>query len=240
MLDKSWVSTTGRSTEPGDKEAIVIEIADTGPGVSPIDEDRIFQPFERGTTDEPDSTCAHSGMGLGLSIARDIATRHGGTLEVLRTEGEGSCFRFRFPKTETQAQSWMIRATQQAIKDVRPLTLPLGCVLLQLRAAQHGQDDRVYPDPLSAIQLVATQNLRPTDTVLAIEGKLLLLVPACTRAAAHAMIDRVLGYTRETARTFRGPFGEEGVAYGVSAYPEDGETAEAILGRAEAEMRARV
>ncbi len=91
---------------------------------------------------------------------------------------------------------------------------------------------------MSAIQLVATQNLRPTDTVLAIEGQLLLLIPGSTRAAAHAMIGRILVYTRESARAFRGAFGEEGIAYGVSAYPEDGETGEAILGRAEAEMRA--
>ena len=177
-------------------------------------------------------------MGLGLSIARDIAVRHGGSLDIRNTEGDGACLVFRFPKSQTHVRSWMLRATQRAIDDVRPLSLPLGCVLLPLGTRNRDQESRVQSDLLSAVRLSATQNLRPTDAVLAIDGQLLLLIPGTTRSAASAMTDRILQYPRAMARGHSEAFGEGIVAFGVASYPEDGSTAEAILARAEVEASA--
>ncbi|MEZ4648641.1 MAG: HAMP domain-containing sensor histidine kinase [Candidatus Eisenbacteria bacterium] len=57
----------------GDASAWCVEVRDHGPGVSPEDRDRIF---------EPDFTTRSDGIGLGLAIARSTAEAHGGTLEV--------------------------------------------------------------------------------------------------------------------------------------------------------------
>jgi signal transduction histidine kinase len=52
-----------------------LEVADEGPGVAPIDRERIFERFERGSTPS-----GEGGFGLGLAIGRELARRMGGEL----------------------------------------------------------------------------------------------------------------------------------------------------------------
>ena len=68
--------------------AMVIEVADTGPGISDEIAARLFQPFV---------TTKAGGMGIGLSISRRIIESHGGTLTVRRNENGGATFRFDLP-----------------------------------------------------------------------------------------------------------------------------------------------
>jgi signal transduction histidine kinase len=65
-------------------------VADSGPGVAPEDRERIFEPFYRATHGSADGGGA--GVGLGLSIVRQIAERHGGRVACLPREGGGSLF----------------------------------------------------------------------------------------------------------------------------------------------------
>jgi signal transduction histidine kinase len=67
-----------------------VDVADSGPGVDVAIRDRIFDPFF--TTRE-----VGHGTGLGLSISRQIAAAHGGTLELLESDG-GARFRLRLPR----------------------------------------------------------------------------------------------------------------------------------------------
>jgi two-component system osmolarity sensor histidine kinase EnvZ len=60
-------------------------VEDDGPGIPPEDFERAIQPFAR--LDE--ARGHHAGMGLGLSIALDIARAHGGTLELGKSEALG-------------------------------------------------------------------------------------------------------------------------------------------------------
>ena len=68
-----------------------IDVADTGPGISPQDLERIFHPFQRArnTPHSNDST------GLGLTISRLITEQMGGELTVESVEGQGSTFSLR-------------------------------------------------------------------------------------------------------------------------------------------------
>ncbi len=68
---------------------VVIEVADSGPGVPPDLRSRIFDPF---FTTKP----AGQGTGLGLPTAREIVTRHGGTLDVRERSGK-TFFRIELP-----------------------------------------------------------------------------------------------------------------------------------------------
>jgi len=231
------VSNRGQTESNIGDESIVIEIYDTGPGIEPADQERIFKPFERGTsTGLSQGSLGSEGMGLGLAIARDITERHGGMLRIRSTTGEGSCFVFRFPISKTCARSWMLRATQQALEDVRPLRAPLAAVLLRFGTDHSNLDEHVHPNVFSAVQQIAIQNLRPTDTVLAIESQLLLLIRGSTRSGAYAMIDRVLHSLTEIERSGGPNFGEYNMVFGAAASPEDGDSAEEILSRAEAEL----
>jgi two-component system sensor histidine kinase BaeS len=70
-----------------DRETVVIEVADTGPG---IPADRLEQVFDRfvkaGDT---------AGTGLGLSIARDLVAAHGGTIAAANRPEGGAVFTIR-------------------------------------------------------------------------------------------------------------------------------------------------
>jgi two-component system sensor histidine kinase BaeS len=74
-------------------EQLIVQVADTGPGIPMEEQDKIFQPFYRG------SHGRHivQGMGLGLSIARDIITAHGGEIGLQSMPGSGSRFTLRMP-----------------------------------------------------------------------------------------------------------------------------------------------
>jgi signal transduction histidine kinase len=80
----------------------VVEIRDTGSGIAEQDRDRIFERFYR--TDESRSRRT-GGVGLGLSICREIVTLFGGTVRVLASSPEGSTFEVRLPGARTSAGS---------------------------------------------------------------------------------------------------------------------------------------
>src|SRR5919108_1030913 len=69
---------------------IMLEIADTGPGMRPEIQDRIFEPF---FTTKP----AGVGTGLGLPLCRGIVEGHAGTLQVQSQPGQGTVFRIELP-----------------------------------------------------------------------------------------------------------------------------------------------
>ncbi len=77
------------TTRPGAGGELVLEIRDTGPGIRPEAQERIFQVFfsSRG-----------GGTGLGLPIARQIVERHGGFIELESKPGHGATFRIRIPR----------------------------------------------------------------------------------------------------------------------------------------------
>jgi signal transduction histidine kinase len=67
---------------------------DTGPGIPPEDQPRIFERFyrvEKGRSREK------GGTGLGLSIVRHIVTLHGGDVTIASEPGVGTTFRFEIP-----------------------------------------------------------------------------------------------------------------------------------------------
>jgi two-component system sensor histidine kinase BaeS len=76
-----------------DGDTFWIRVSDTGPGIEPKEQERIFAPFYRSQTGRR----FPKGMGLGLTIARDLVTAHGGQLELESTLGKGSQFTIRIP-----------------------------------------------------------------------------------------------------------------------------------------------
>jgi len=70
-----------------------IRVLDSGPGITPEEQSRIFAPFYRGSAGRR----FPQGMGLGLSIAHDLITAHGGHIEVSSTPGAGSAFTIWLP-----------------------------------------------------------------------------------------------------------------------------------------------
>jgi PAS domain S-box-containing protein len=72
----------------------VVEIADTGHGMSAAEQERLFERFYRTSRAQTDAV---PGVGLGLSIAKAIVDAHGGTITCTSVEGEGSTFSIELP-----------------------------------------------------------------------------------------------------------------------------------------------
>jgi len=72
---------------------IWIRISDTGPGIPPESQEKIFEPFVR----DGQGRRFPQGMGLGLSIARELLNAHGGKLELESQLGLGSRFTIWLP-----------------------------------------------------------------------------------------------------------------------------------------------
>jgi two-component system, OmpR family, sensor histidine kinase BaeS len=101
---QNLISNAIRYTPPGGNICIqseildknlVIEVSDSGPGIPPEEQEKIFEPFTRGSTARRFS----QGMGLGLTITRDLVEAHGGTITLVSKPGDGSTFRIEIPAT---------------------------------------------------------------------------------------------------------------------------------------------
>jgi signal transduction histidine kinase/DNA-binding response OmpR family regulator len=73
-------------------QVALIEVADTGIGIAAADLDRVFEPFERGSSSE---AALQPGIGLGLAITRALARILGGEVTASSEFGQGSCFQLR-------------------------------------------------------------------------------------------------------------------------------------------------
>lgn len=78
----------------------LIEVKDTGIGIPPEDMERIFEPFERGSSA---SAAAQPGVGLGLAITRVLAGILGGEVTATSEYGQGSSFQLRILLPEPMA-----------------------------------------------------------------------------------------------------------------------------------------
>lgn len=77
-----------------DERAIAIEICDRGPGIPADQAEAVFQPFHRLETARSGRT---GGSGLGLAIARQLAVKHGWTIELLPRDGGGTVAKVGLP-----------------------------------------------------------------------------------------------------------------------------------------------
>jgi two-component system sensor histidine kinase GlrK len=73
---------------------LIIDVADSGPGVAPEDVPRIFEAFYQGRRLQGGPV---GGTGIGLSVVLECVQAHGGTVELLENEGPGAHFQVRLP-----------------------------------------------------------------------------------------------------------------------------------------------
>ncbi|MEM7670803.1 MAG: ATP-binding protein [Pseudomonadota bacterium] len=72
-------------------ETLVFDVSDTGPGIAPGDQEKVFERFHQsGSSGGP----RRGGMGLGLAISRELAELMGGEITLFSSRGGGSTFTF--------------------------------------------------------------------------------------------------------------------------------------------------
>lgn len=77
---------------------VVFEVHDAGPGIAPMDLERIFEPFVHG-----DTKAERRSVGLGLSLVRRIATAHQGTVVAENLTPQGARLILRLPRSPSTA-----------------------------------------------------------------------------------------------------------------------------------------
>jgi signal transduction histidine kinase/CheY-like chemotaxis protein len=182
------VSNAARFTESGgisisveDQPAhLLFSVRDTGPGISPEDLERIFDPFDQGSSRQPMRD--RGGTGLGLTISKQFIELHGGKIWVESQIGQGATFFFNLPKDISQGPavspgrwinsrwSWISRLgkthyTPEAFKKLRMVLLDPGKRLEELLSAY--QDNLEYTLTENLAALIAEVRQAPANLVLA-------------------------------------------------------------------------
>ena len=153
---------------------IAISVRDTGAGIEAADLARIFTPFYRSSAREHTGT---RGMGLGLTIAREVAALLGGRIEVESTAGHGSTFRVLLPAdgvaTDRAAAAGAVAdnagtdsaAAERAVADSTRASRGPADRTTEVRA----KVERVAPDRAAAVGKVAQRPALAGAVVLLIE-----------------------------------------------------------------------
>jgi two-component system phosphate regulon sensor histidine kinase PhoR len=84
-----------------ERNEAVLSVADSGPGLDPRAQTRVFLPFERA---DDRLSKATEGTGVGLALVRGIARAHGGDASVESASGKGATFSVRFPREALAGQ----------------------------------------------------------------------------------------------------------------------------------------
>lgn len=90
----SIIVKASQQTDPHGAPEIRVCVTDTGRGISPEDQEKLFQPFSQVDASPTRKT---SGSGLGLSICRALVEMHGGEIGLESEFGKGSTFYFTLP-----------------------------------------------------------------------------------------------------------------------------------------------
>jgi two-component system sensor histidine kinase RpfC len=117
------IAVDGQPQEDGTLR-LVMEITDTGIGIAPKDQERIFEDF---TQANPSIMNRFGGTGLGLAIARRLVELLGGSISVESALGEGSTFRFDIVVSAVADEGlsadepWRERGVVLVCRDVAPV-----------------------------------------------------------------------------------------------------------------------
>lgn len=88
MKEEGKLRIETKRSKINDKEFVEIRFSDTGPGIPPEIKEKIFEPF---------FTTRTKGIGLGLSICKEIVEKHGGSLRIESSLGQGTTFHILLP-----------------------------------------------------------------------------------------------------------------------------------------------
>jgi two-component system, LuxR family, sensor kinase FixL len=95
-VERSQVRDVTIAVRAAPADMLEVSVADTGPGIDPALEPRLFQAF---------ATSKQNGMGLGLSICRTIVETHGGRIWIVPRPHGGTAFHFTVPRASSDADT---------------------------------------------------------------------------------------------------------------------------------------
>jgi CheY-like chemotaxis protein/HPt (histidine-containing phosphotransfer) domain-containing protein len=149
------VAVTASAATTGDAISLRVAVTDTGIGVAPAMQERVFEDFV-----QADDSIARrfGGTGLGLAISRELARLMGGDLTVVSVPGAGSTFRLAIPLAHAADETFPIETAAAdmplavLLVDDDPVNRDVGAALLR----RLGHDATVAADGAAAVELART------------------------------------------------------------------------------------
>ncbi|WP_260439673.1 hybrid sensor histidine kinase/response regulator [Humibacillus xanthopallidus] len=149
-----------------DGDVVEVTVSDTGVGVDPADQERIFDSFQQGQR----SASTSEGTGLGLTLSRRIIELHGGRLWLSSSPGEGSTFGLSIPQPRAASraaaeQRW--RADDESASGPTIVVIeddPRSAELVELHLRAAGLRVRVAASGEAGLELVRGE--QPVAVVL--------------------------------------------------------------------------
>ena len=140
--------------------AVEIVVTDTGPGMSAVEAERVFDRFYRGE----DGGRREPGTGLGLSIVKSLVDLHQGEIDVTSEPGRGTTFRVRLPATDAPVEERrsvaVLRGRRVLVVDDEPEVANMIAgqlaaldVLTEIVTSGAAALSRLRTDPFDAITL---------------------------------------------------------------------------------------
>lgn len=212
-----------------DDAGVEITIADTGIGIPPEDQDRVFEPFFQS---RDSLTNKARGTGLGLGIARDLVRAHGSDLRLSSQPGQGTRLTFRLP-------AWSYRVEELAEFEVSvrgfrqfPYFALLAIQLEDVASAPLGAEIPVVRSELEVLQRVVLRVLPRALDILTPQpahGRLLVTLLGTPRGGGETVRTRLQrAFEEEEQLNPGGPSGRARV-FGPRCFPEDGSSAIELL-----------
>jgi hypothetical protein len=171
------VAVTAESS--ADRTWVVLRISDTGCGMSPETQARIFEPF---FSTKP----KNQGTGLGLSVVHGIVLAHHGDITVTSQPGQGTTFRIRLPASTARREPSEIQPTPLASGHDREILViddePMIASITGEYLVELGFRAEVTTSPEAGIRLVSAQPHRFAAVITD------LTMPALTGTAVAARI----------------------------------------------------
>ena len=169
MRFQASIRVASTDETPG-KITMRFEVSDTGAGISPEAQSRIFDEFSQA---DGSTTRKHGGSGLGLAISKQLVEMMGGQIHVQSTLGAGSTFWFTcsFDKQDGQSHEDSRAGPLGMLTGVRALIVESTAVtrsILQSQMSNWGMTNRIAETSEEAIELLALAAARsaPYDIVV--------------------------------------------------------------------------
>lgn len=159
-------------------DAVTVSVCDTGSGVAPDEQRRIFEPFQQL---DASTRRQHGGSGLGLSICRRLVELHGGRMGIESAVGVGSTFFFSLPlEVEADASPsvgrWFNQYAPYAPRTRRPV-IEIGRPPAQIVVLEQGDTlQRQVSTHLSEVETVGVRTVAELSQLLTTTAPSLILV----------------------------------------------------------------
>jgi len=140
FTDAGTVTITARAEPADDPSWLVIDVDDTGPGMTTEQADRLFQSF---TQADNTMTRKHGGTGLGLTICRRLSALMDGGVTLVRTQpGKGSCFRLELPLEAAPGAAMVERLDAVVAQANKAAAVPAATLTGRILLAEDGLDNQ--------------------------------------------------------------------------------------------------